>query len=89
MLTSILFSVSSCNLEYSLFFFSFFLLFLAEYYYHCPSDWEIFNDKCYKVVDETFTWPDARKHCRKIGGDLISIDSGTEQTFAENLLDAC
>lgn len=60
----------------------------AEYYYHCASDWEIFNDKCYKVVDETYTWHDARKHCRKIGGDLISIDSGTEQTFAENILEA-
>lgn len=58
-----------------------------DYYYHCDEGWKAFNSKCYKVVDELYTWHGARKNCRQNGGDLVSIDNAAEQSFTKSILD--
>ena len=52
----------------------------------CPSGWDPYGDKCYKVYPKTFTvrgknWEDARAVCLSYGGDLVSISNQSEQTF--------
>uniref|UniRef100_A0A8B9LSP7 C-type lectin domain-containing protein n=1 Tax=Astyanax mexicanus TaxID=7994 RepID=A0A8B9LSP7_ASTMX len=53
----------------------------------CPdSDWHEFGEFCYRPFDVKKTWYDARSECRKLGADLVSIMSITEQSWLESYL---
>ena len=52
----------------------------------CPSGWDAYGDKCYKVFAKSLTvrgknWDDARGECIGYGGDLVSIGNQSEQAF--------
>lgn len=49
-------------------------------------DWYEFGDFCYKPFGDKKTWYDARKACRNVGADLMSILSMTEQSWVESYL---
>uniref|UniRef100_A0A4W4GDL9 C-type lectin domain-containing protein n=1 Tax=Electrophorus electricus TaxID=8005 RepID=A0A4W4GDL9_ELEEL len=46
----------------------------------CPSDdWHEFSEFCYKPYEQKRTWYEARASCRRLGAELVSIMSLTEQ----------
>lgn len=49
-------------------------------------DWYEFGEFCYKPFEEKKTWHNARTACRKLGADLASIVSMTEQSWLESYL---
>ncbi|XP_067232917.1 C-type mannose receptor 2-like [Chanodichthys erythropterus] len=49
-------------------------------------DWYEFGEFCYKPFEEKKTWHNARTACRKLGADLTSIMSMTEQSWLESYL---
>uniref|UniRef100_A0AAR2JFM0 C-type lectin domain-containing protein n=1 Tax=Pygocentrus nattereri TaxID=42514 RepID=A0AAR2JFM0_PYGNA len=54
----------------------------------CPgNDWYEFGEFCYKAFDEKKTWHAARSECRRLGADLVSIMSLTEQSWLETTND--
>ncbi|KAI4903512.1 hypothetical protein NFI96_027557 [Prochilodus magdalenae] len=48
----------------------------------CYSPWIPYSDHCYLLSRTKRTWLDARDACRREGGDLLSILSVEEQSFA-------
>uniref|UniRef100_A0A4W5RXF7 C-type lectin domain-containing protein n=1 Tax=Hucho hucho TaxID=62062 RepID=A0A4W5RXF7_9TELE len=46
-------------------------------------DWYEFGEFCYKPYGDKKTWHAARGECRKLGADLVSIQSMTEQSWLE------
>uniref|UniRef100_A0A7N8WQB0 C-type lectin domain-containing protein n=1 Tax=Mastacembelus armatus TaxID=205130 RepID=A0A7N8WQB0_9TELE len=53
--------------------------------YPCP-DWYEFGEFCYKPFEVKKTWHDARRACRALGAELVSILSMTEQSWLESYL---
>ncbi|XP_062868150.1 macrophage mannose receptor 1 [Trichomycterus rosablanca] len=49
-------------------------------------DWYEFGEFCYKPFMDKRTWHEARAQCRKLGADLVSIMSITEQSWLESYL---
>ncbi|XP_024286595.1 macrophage mannose receptor 1 [Oncorhynchus tshawytscha] len=49
-------------------------------------DWYEFGEFCYKPYGDKKTWHAARGECRKLGADLVSIQSMTEQSWLESYL---
>ncbi|KAL4617320.1 macrophage mannose receptor 1-like [Arapaima gigas] len=49
-------------------------------------DWHEFGDFCYKPFTDLKTWHAARSECRKLGADLVSILSITEQSWLDSYL---
>ncbi|KAJ3595076.1 hypothetical protein NHX12_004381 [Muraenolepis orangiensis] len=48
----------------------------------CPLDWSIFKSKCYRIVQSRKDkWPEARRRCNSMGGNLASIVSRSDQAF--------
>uniref|UniRef100_A0A8C9W2K6 Mannose receptor C-type 1 n=1 Tax=Scleropages formosus TaxID=113540 RepID=A0A8C9W2K6_SCLFO len=51
----------------------------------CPSDWILFQHKCYRIYganqSDLKPWKEARNHCISLGGNLVSILSEKEQAF--------
>ncbi|XP_071940891.1 uncharacterized protein [Antedon mediterranea] len=46
---------------------------------HCPSGWELIDYACYKFVNNSVSWHDARADCQATsGGDLAIIDTEAE-----------
>ncbi|XP_026880092.2 macrophage mannose receptor 1 [Electrophorus electricus] len=53
----------------------------------CPSDdWHEFSEFCYKPYEQKRTWYEARASCRRLGAELVSIMSLTEQSWLESYL---
>lgn len=52
----------------------------------CPMFWYSFRGRCYKYVATHMTWADAELHCLSQGANLVSIYSGGEQTFVNDLI---
>lgn len=46
-----------------------------------PEDAVKFNGHYYKAYDMSKSWSDAKVYCEKIGGHLVTITSGDEQSF--------
>lgn len=46
-----------------------------------PNRWFIYDSKKLKIFTERMTWGRARKHCRAIGGELVSINSQEKNDF--------
>uniref|UniRef100_A0A7N9ARH0 C-type lectin domain-containing protein n=1 Tax=Mastacembelus armatus TaxID=205130 RepID=A0A7N9ARH0_9TELE len=49
-------------------------------------DWYEFGEFCYKPFEVKKTWHDARRACRALGAELVSILSMTEQSWLESYL---
>ncbi|KAL2099694.1 hypothetical protein ACEWY4_004088 [Coilia grayii] len=49
-------------------------------------DWYEFAEFCYKPFGDKKTWHKAREECMKLGADLASITSMTEQSWLESYL---
>ncbi|KAM4688189.1 macrophage mannose receptor 1 isoform 2-T2 [Discoglossus pictus] len=51
----------------------------------CPSDWLSFRKKCYKIFgqeeNERTRWSAARKECKDLKGNLVTIDDELVQAF--------
>lgn len=50
-----------------------------------PSDAVQFGNSCYKVIDESMTWTEAKAYCEEQGGHLATITSQEEQDFLTEL----
>ena len=55
---------------------------------HCPIGFKKFQSQCYKVVQESDTWSNARGKCKQFGYgyDLVSIHSRKENSFVSSML---
>ncbi|XP_023194031.1 macrophage mannose receptor 1-like [Xiphophorus maculatus] len=49
-------------------------------------DWYEFGDFCYKPFGDKKTWHAARRTCRNLGAELVSIHSMKEQSWVESYL---
>ncbi|XP_015232976.1 PREDICTED: macrophage mannose receptor 1 [Cyprinodon variegatus] len=47
----------------------------------CAPEWLSFRGKCYKFFGDKKNWQNARSHCQKEGGNLVSIANEKEQAF--------
>ncbi|XP_029970822.1 macrophage mannose receptor 1-like isoform X2 [Salarias fasciatus] len=47
----------------------------------CASPWIPYNGHCFHLHRPVQSWPDARRECRKEGGDLVSIRNVEDQSF--------
>jgi len=45
-----------------------------------------YNGHRYKVIDTGLTWTDAKAYCESLGGHLVTITSGVEQAFVQDLI---
>ena len=45
-----------------------------------------YNGHRYKVIDTGLTWNDAKTYCENLGGHLVTITSGVEQAFVQDLI---
>nr|QNH72458.1 toxin candidate TRINITY_DN21905_c3_g5_i1.p1 [Ceriantheomorphe brasiliensis] len=52
----------------------------------CPGGWHSWKGKCYRAVKWRNTWFGARGHCKKMGGELVSIHSMAENNFVRGVL---
>uniref|UniRef100_A0A8C4SM36 C-type lectin domain-containing protein n=1 Tax=Erpetoichthys calabaricus TaxID=27687 RepID=A0A8C4SM36_ERPCA len=46
--------------------------------------WDNFGSSCYKVKDNTKTWLSSRRDCINEGGDLVSIESPSENQYVSS-----
>lgn len=44
-------------------------------YFNCLSDWEEFEDSCWKIFKEKVNWFQAEKNCKRIGGYLAELSN--------------
>merc|ERR1719500_1052442 len=51
----------------------------------CGSGWSAFGSHCYRLFEDELEWQDAEKHCRSVGGTLVSIHSQAEDNFIGGL----
>ena len=51
----------------------------------CPSDWVIYEDKCFKASNKTGNFTEAKEQCEQEGAYLASIGDAEEQMFIGNL----
>ena len=51
-----------------------------------PSDAVKYNGHSYKLIDMGLTWKEAKAYCESLGGHLVTITSGMEQTFVQDLI---
>lgn len=51
-----------------------------------PPDAVKFNGHSYKLFDTGLNWNDAKAYCERLGGHLVTITSGLEQTFVQDLI---
>ncbi len=51
----------------------------------CPSGWQLFEGRCYLLVESSATWADAEKDCNYKGGHLASVHSDDENSFIQSL----
>ncbi len=53
----------------------------------CSDGWVVHGDSCFLVIDiPALEWNDARRNCKKLGGDLAKITSAAENQFISDLL---
>ena len=45
-----------------------------------------YNGHSYKLIDTGLTWNDAKAYCESLGGHLVTITSGMEQAFVQDLI---
>ena len=45
-----------------------------------------YNGHSYKLFDTGLTWNDAKAYCETLGGHLVTITSGVEQAFVQDLI---
>lgn len=50
----------------------------------CPQGWYKHNNYCYKEFVQTLPWTKARKHCRSLGGRLVSTQDERDVVFVYN-----
>ncbi|XP_068212227.1 macrophage mannose receptor 1-like isoform X2 [Palaemon carinicauda] len=53
---------------------------------YCPKKWLINDDRCYYMSDEEKNWQAAQQYCQDNLGDLVSINSWSEQDFVHTHL---
>nr|AAY60837.1 type II antifreeze protein [Clupea harengus] len=54
----------------------------------CPTDWKMFNGRCFLFNPLQLHWADAQESCMKEGANLASIHSLEESTFVKELTSA-
>ena len=52
----------------------------------CLTGWKSFQERCYKVFSETKTWPEAKRYCESVNGNLASITSEQINDFITDLV---
>ncbi|XP_038058415.1 snaclec bothroinsularin subunit beta-like [Patiria miniata] len=52
----------------------------------CPLSWQRFEDSCYSLIQHTQNWNCAEMTCQQLGGHLVSIESGSENTFVVQMI---
>ncbi|KAK6181653.1 hypothetical protein SNE40_009468 [Patella caerulea] len=59
----------------------------AQHFYDCPSDWQVFESKCYHFVYfPTAKYENARLKCQDDGSALVSINTYAEHSFISGWL---
>ncbi|XP_078526206.1 hepatic lectin-like [Lissotriton helveticus] len=54
------------------------------FYQVCPTDWLLYNGKCYFFSQNTLTWDGSRSECLTSQADLLIINDQMEQLFISN-----
>ena len=52
----------------------------------CPESWHYWGNSCYVVTETRFTWSDAKRECRNLGGVLGVPSSDQENYFIVNFM---
>ncbi|XP_033727772.1 perlucin-like [Pecten maximus] len=52
----------------------------------CPIAFQQYGESCYKVFTFPSSWIDAKKFCMVFGGDLVKIETQSEETMLEQVL---
>ncbi|CAH1779946.1 unnamed protein product [Owenia fusiformis] len=52
--------------------------------YRCELGWTMYEDNCYKFMDDPKPWSDARAGCQQEQADLTSVSGWDEQSFLSN-----
>ncbi|XP_033639098.1 perlucin-like protein [Asterias rubens] len=53
----------------------------------CPESWHYWGNSCYQITETAFTWSDAKRECRNMGGVLGVPSSDEENEFIGQLAD--
>ena len=51
-----------------------------------PADAVKYDGHSYKLIDAGINWDEAKAYCEKVGGHLVTITSGAEQAFVQDLI---
>lgn len=56
---------------------------------HCADDYDEFEGSCYKFVNKSYSWNQARYMCQQDNADLASITSQSENDFVYSNIAEC
>ncbi len=68
-------------MENSLTYKSFYKIYITDP--KCPCGWREYNDNCYLVTDDTYTYEEAAKHCEDKSAKLTSITTPQETEYIQ------
>lgn len=54
------------------------------FYWACPTDWQLYNGKCYLFSQNKLSWEGSRLKCLTSQADLVIINDQMEQPFIRN-----
>ncbi|GFS77609.1 macrophage mannose receptor 1, partial [Nephila pilipes] len=53
---------------------------------HCPSDWLLYDSKCYKIVEQQKNYTESLTACSSEGGQLAVLDDETKEKNAQAVI---
>ena len=64
------------------------IIYLAPISSFALDDYQVFNGHYYTIIDSGMSWTDAKEHCEKLGGHLVTITSQDENDFVLSIANA-
>ncbi|XP_045614794.2 uncharacterized protein uif isoform X1 [Procambarus clarkii] len=56
--------------------------------FHCPDDWMLRGEYCYRFFNIRHSWDKAAALCKRFGSDLVLVESYSQNNFTEGLAHA-
>ncbi|XP_018027289.2 sushi, von Willebrand factor type A, EGF and pentraxin domain-containing protein 1, partial [Hyalella azteca] len=57
----------------------------SEEIFHCPDDWVLQGQSCYRFFNIKHSWMNAAELCKRFGAELLLVDSYVENNFTQHL----